>query len=426
MTNPPAHPLSFPDYRRFLLARMCGVLAQSLMVVVIGWQAYETARGAMGMSIKEASFQLGMIGLAQFLPLFLLSPITGLAADKFERRRIGQIAMGLDGVTAAMLAWATWHGQMSLPLLYLASIMHGAVRGFIGPALSSLAPNLVPRDVLPRAIAFSSTNWQIARIAGPVVAGFAYAAAPALPYFLAVMMLGAALIALHVMAPVPQDRITSKASPFRLMAEGFDYVWHNKMLLGCITLDLFAVLLGGATAMLPAFARDLLHVGASGLGLMRAAPAVGAVLAGLILSQHPIKRNVGVNMLLAVGVYGLATALFGLSTTLWFSLAMLAVLGAADMVSVFIRATLEQLFTPDDKRGRVMAIAGVFISASNELGEAESGLLAALVGPVIAVVAGGIGAIAITMLWARLFPVIRTTKSFDAPASTAIEREAVT
>ncbi len=412
---PAPHPLSFPGFRLFWLTRFCAVFAQNMMVVVIGWQAYETARGSLGLSINAASFQLGMIGVVQFLPLFLLSPITGLVADMFDRRRIGQIALGVDGIAAGLLCWASWRGVVALPLLYVAAAMHGTVRGFIGPALSSLAPNLVPRESLPRAIAINSIAWQLASVGGPVIGGFAYAIAPALPYGAAVAMLVAALIALHIMAPVPQERGTSTASPFRQIAEGFEYVWHHKMLLGCISLDLFAVLLGGATAMLPAYARDILHLGPSGLGLLRAAPGLGAAVTSVVLAQWPIKYGVGNKMLAAVGVFGAVTAIFGLSHALWLSLPMLFILGCADMVSVFVRGALAQLYTPDEMRGRVSAISGLFISASNELGEAESGLLAAAVGPIAAVVAGGIGAIAITLLWSRLFPELRAAKTFEPP-----------
>ncbi len=420
MTNAAPHPLSFPDYRRFWVSRLCAVFAQNMMVVVIGWQAYETARGSLGYGIKEASFQLGLIGLTQFLPLMLLSPITGLVADHFDRRRIAQVALGVDGLTAAVLCWASAHNGVTLPLLYIASAAHGTVRGFIGPALSSLGPNLVPRESLPRAIATGSIAWQLGSVGGPVLGGIAYARAPDLPYAVAVVMIGITLVALHMMRRVPQERAAVTTSPFAMIADGFSYVWHHKMLLGCISLDLFAVLFGGATAMLPAYARDILHVGAGGLGLLRAAPAIGAAATALVLTQYPVREAVGVKMLAAVGAFGLATALFGLSRSLWLSLPVLMILGCADMVSVFIRGSLIQLHTPDAMRGRVNAISGLFISASNELGEAESGLLAAAIGPVAAVVAGGLAAIAVTLLWARWFPEMRAARNFDPPVKEAL------
>jgi MFS family permease len=425
MTTP--HPLSFPDYRCYWLSRLCAVFAQNMMIVVIGWQAYETARSVLGMSIKEASFQLGLIGLVQFLPLMLLSPVTGLVADRFDRRRVAQLAIGTDGLIALMLLVASARGFVTLPLLFLASALHGAVRGFVGPALSSLSANLIPRDVLPRAIAIGSVAWQLASILGPVLGGMLFAFAPYVPYAAAVVLIAVTLLSLELIRYRSQERVVRTESPIALLQEGFSYVWAHKMLLGCISLDLFAVLFGGATAMLPAFARDIFHVGASGLGLMRAAPGAGAVIVALILAQHPIRNNVGVIMLAAVGVFGVATALFGLSHSLWLALPCLAVLGAADGVSVFIRSTLMQLHTPDAMRGRVSAISGLFISASNELGEAESGVLSAAIGPVAAVVAGGVGAIIVTLAWGKLFPEIRAAKSFETQVKFETQaKEAVT
>ncbi len=387
-----------------------------MMVVVIGWQAYETARGPLGLGIKAASFQLGLIGLAQFLPLMLLSPITGLVADRLDRRRVAQMATGVDGLIAIMLMMASARGGITLPLLFFASALHGAVRSFIGPALSALGPNLVPREVLPRAIAMGSIAWQLGSVFGPVLGGIAFATAPAVPYALGVVMICIALICLQLISYPSLERVLERESHAALLTDGFRYVWAHKMLLGCISLDLFAVLFGGATAMLPAFARDIFHVGASGLGLMRAAPGAGALLAALYLSQRPLGNRVGMKMLASVGVYGFATALFGLSHSLVVALPCLAVLGCADGVSVFIRSTLIQLHTPDEMRGRVSAISGLFISASNELGEAESGLASAAFGPVTAVVAGGIGAIVVTLAWGKLFPEIGAAQSFDVPA----------
>lgn len=413
--SPALAPLAYRDFRFYWCARLMGMLAQNMMVVVIGWQAYELARSHYGLSINAASFVLGLIGLAQFTPMFILSPFAGLLADSFERRRIAQIAWGLDTLAALGLCVATYTGVLALSLLFIVAIVHGVVRTFTGPALASLAPNLVPRDVFPRAVAINSISVQLASIGGPVLGGFIYALAPALPYGLSFILLAAASLSLHTLSFIPQEKSQSDESPFVKIRQGFRYVWGHKMLLGCISLDLFAVLLGGATAMLPAFARDILHVGASGLGLMRAAPGVGGALIAFILVRHPIKESVGVKMLVAVGIYGLATVIFGLSHWLVLSLAMLVIIGGADMVSVFIRNTLNALYTPDDMRGRVSAISGLFISASNELGEAESGLLAAAIGPVAAVVAGGIGAIAITAAWFKLFPDIPNTRNFTPP-----------
>ena len=424
MTQPiqqPKSPLAYRDYRLYLISRFAAVLAQNMVIVVIGWQAYEVSRSHYGMSINAASFQLGLIGLAQFLPLFLLTPFVGLVADRFDRRRIGQLSLGLDSCIALLFAVATAHDAITLPLLYIGSVLHGIVRAFMAPAMSSLGPNLVPAEVLPRAIATGSIAWQTGSISGPMLGGLIFAISAPLPYALAAAFILIAVVTLQIMKPVPQSRAGHKDSPFAMIADGFNYVKHHKLLLGCISLDLFAVLLGGATAMLPAYARDILHVGASGLGVLRAAPAVGAALTAFLLAWRPIKYDVGTKMLIAVGVFGLATAIFGLSHNIYLSFTALFILGVSDMVSVFIRTSLIQLHTPDAMRGRVGAISSLFISASNELGEAESGLLAALVGPVIAVVGGGIGAIAITLLWARVFPQLREAKTFATPKLESIQ-----
>jgi len=411
----PKHPLAYRDFRIFWVTRFCAVLAQNAMVIVIGWQAYDSARTHYGMNVKEASFQLGLIGLAQFLPLLLLTPITGWVADHVSRRLVACSALGLDLVNALALGWLSQHGAITLPVLFAVAALHGVVRAFIGPSLSALAANIVPKSILPRAIAINSIAWQTGSIAGPAISGFLYAAGAPLPYWVAAIMFAVAIIGLMVMKPISQTAQSSAAHPLRQMAEGFSYVRRHRVLLGCISLDLFAVLFGGATALIPAYARDILHVGASGFGLMRAAPGAGAALTALFLSARPISSDVGNKMLIAVGVYGLVTVIFGISHLLWLSLVMLFILGVADMVSVYIRGSLVQLHTPDQMRGRVSAISGLFISASNELGEAESGLLAAVIGPMIAVVGGGIAAIGLTLLWSRVFPELPAARSFAAP-----------
>ncbi len=288
-------------------------------------------------------------------------------------------------------------------------------RAFAGPALGALAPNLVPRAILPNAIALSSIAWQSGTIMGPAVGGYLYAVSPATPYEASAALFAIALVGLFRIAPVQRPTIEGGASPWTQIVDGLHYVRKNRLVLGAISLDLFAVLLGGATAMLPIFARDILHAGPEGLGHLRAAPAVGATLTAAWFAFRPLKSNVGVKMLLAVAVFGAATVVFGFSRNMLLSLACLALLGAADMFSVYVRQSLIQLYTPDAMRGRVGAVSTLFISASNELGEAESGFLAALVGPVVAVVAGGIGAVVVVMLWAWRFPELRLARSFDAP-----------
>ena len=358
-----------------------------------------------------------MIGLLQFLPLFLTTPITGLVADRFDRRWIARLTVALQFACALVLGLVTEAGEMTLPVLFGVAVALGIARAFAGPAFSALAPNLVPQDSLPTAIALSSISWQVGTIIGPAVGGYAYKFAPEAPYFLATALFALALIAMFTIGKVPRANMVGSAHPLRRIADGLGYVWQNKMVLGTITLDLFAVFLAGTTALLPIYAHDILHVDAGGLSMLAAAPAVGASVVALIFSVRPLKHNVGPMMLIAVLIYGSATVVFGLSTWLPLSLAALGIAGAADMFSVYIRQSLIQLYTPDEMRGRVGAVSQLTISASNELGEAESGFLAALVGPIGAVLIGGGGAIAVTILWTYLFPVIRKAKTFDPPTT---------
>ena len=408
----PTAPLQIPDFRRLIVARFLIVIATISMVVLIGYQAYDIARADYGMSEAEAAFQLGLLGLAQFIPIFLLTPLAGVAADRFDRRVVVASANAVDGVLAAVLALFTWNDWLTLPILFCLAAGHGGVRAFMGPALSSLAPNIVPPRLLPRAIATSSVAFTIGNITGPALGGFLFAASSALPHALSALLLAGCTLLMLSIRPVRAVQDGPPAHPIRQMAEGLKFTWSERFLLGCVSLDLFAVLLAGATAMLPVFARDILHVGPEGLGLMRGAPAAGAGLVALWLSFKPIEHNVGAKMLWGVAAYGAATIGFGLSREFYLSLAFLSLLGAADMVSVFIRNSLVQLNTPDRMRGRVSSISGLAISASNELGEMQSGLAAAILGVTGAVVFGGAGAIIITALWAWIFPELRWAKTF--------------
>ena len=409
-------PFAYPDFRYYWVSRLTATLAQMMMVVIIGWQVYDVARRA-GMAQREAALQLGLIGVVQFVPLLLLTLIVGWAADRLDRRWIARLSVLLQGSCAALLAVATRHDGVTLPLLFLVAGLLGVARAFSQPALQALAPNLVPAAVLPAAIAVGSLAWQAGEIIGPAAGGFLYAVHPWVPYAVSTLLFLLSFLGLMQIGPVPRSAIEGSSSPWSQMIDGLRYVRQNRLVLGAISLDLFAVLLGGATAMLPIFARDILHVGAQGMGLLRMAPAVGAVAVGIWFSIRPLKNDVGSKMLLAVIVFGAATVVFGLSRSMPLSLACLAVLGAADMLSVFVRQTLIQLYTPDAMRGRVGAVSTLFISGSNELGEAESGLLAAAIGPVAGVIGGGIGAILVTLLWARWFPEIRRARTFDPPAT---------
>ncbi len=388
------------------------------MVVIIGYQLYDVARSDYGMGIAEASFQLGLFGLAQFIPLFLLTPVAGLVADRFDRRKIAALATSIDLLIAVALAVATRSDQLTLPLLFVLAACHGAARVFVGPAISAIAPTIVPAALLPRAVAYNSFSWQAGAIAGPALGGLLFGADAALPYWIAVALLALSAIAILSLKRLPATNINRDLHPVRQIIQGMSYVWNERFLLGCVSLDLFAVILGGATALLPVFARDILFidgqpVGADGLGLMRAAPGVGAALVAIFLSVKPIQRNVGTKMLWAVAAFGAATIAFGLSRNFALSLGVLALLGAADMVSVFVRSTLIQLNTPDEMRGRVSSISGLAISASNELGEMQSGIAAALLGATGAVVFGGVGAIVVTVLWAWKYPELRNARTFS-------------
>ncbi|MES2700281.1 MAG: MFS transporter, partial [Pseudomonadota bacterium] len=360
----------------------------------------------------RAAFMLGLLGAAQFVPLAILTPLAGVAADRFDRRYVVLCANLVDCLIALAIGAATWLDALTLPLLFALAATHGAARVFNGPALAAIAPNIVPATLLPRAIALSSIAWQVGSVAGPAIGGLLFGYSESAPYFLAAGLLLASAMLIMSIRPVKATHVGGPAHPFRQVIDGFRFVRGNRFLLGCITLDLFAVLLGGATAMLPVFARDVLHVGAAGLGIMRGAPAIGAALVAAYLSWRPLANNVGTKMLWAVVAFGIATIAFGLSRNFAFSLLCLSVLGAADMISVFIRTSLVQLYTPDHTRGRVSAISGLAISASNELGELQSGLVAALIGATGAVVFGGVGAIFVTALWAVIFPELRRAKTF--------------
>ncbi|MGL3821114.1 MFS transporter [Sphingopyxis sp. R3-92] len=409
----PPSPLSFVDYRYFWLARFTAVMATMAMVVVIGYQLYDTARSDYGMSIREASFQLGLLGLFQFVPLAILTPVAGWVADRFERRSVAIFSNSIDIVIAAMLGWFTWIDGLTLPLLFGLAALHGVARVFSGPAMSAIAPNIVPPAVLPRAIAMSSIAWQSASVIGPAAGGLIYAVHPTSVYIFSAAMLAISALTISRVRPVQPPPAEVRRHPLREMLDGLQFTWRERFLLGTITLDLFAVILSGATAMLPVYARDILQTGPEGLGFLRAAPALGAAVVALGLAFRPIERNVGVKMLWAVAVFGAVTVGFGLSTNFALSLGLLAIMGAADMFSVFVRGTLIQLNTPDHMRGRVSAVSGLAISASNELGEMRAGSMAAAMGPVGAVVFGGAAAIGVTALWAWLFPELRRAKTFE-------------
>lgn len=408
-------PLQLADFRAFWAARLFATIGGMMMVIVIGWQVYDIARQTM--PLREAALLLGFIGLVQFLPLLVLSLFIGVIADRIDRRHIARSALALEVLCAAALAALAITDSITIPALFIVAALLGVGRALAGPSLAALAPNLVPRALLPSAIALNSIAWQVGAVMGPPLGAFLYAVSATTAYASATVMFTVALIALFRIGPVPRPA-PSKISPWRSLVEGLGYVRHNRIVLGAISLDLFAVLLGGATAMLPLYARDVLNVGVEGLGPLRAAPALGAAITALGLALRPLTRNVGPVMFVCVGLFGVSTVVFGLSRDMPVSLAALTVLGAADMISVYVRSSLIQLHTPDDKRGRVSSVSGLFISASNELGEFRSGMTAAWVGPVESVVVGGVGAIIITGFWAWRFPALRRADRFDTAQAT--------
>jgi MFS family permease len=405
-------PFAYPAWRFFIAARLLGTLGGNILAVVIGWQVYDLAR--LTRDVGEAAFLLGMVGLAQFLPVFLLTLVVGAIADRVDRRWLARGALAFDALLAVILALLSLYGNTALWPLFAVAVGLGVARAFAGPSLSALGPNLVPADVLPKAIAWSSIAFQSGAIAGPAAGGLLYDLAAPLPYWVAAALFSAAVLALFAVGPVPMPQ-GSGAKGSALVKEGLSYVRGNPIVLGAISLDLAAVILAGATAMLPIYARDILAVGPGGLGLMRAAPAAGAAMVALILAFRPLGDRVGAKMFGSVALFALFTIVFGLSTLLWLSVLALFVMGATDMVSVYVRSSLIQLHTPDAMRGRVSAVSLLFISASNELGEFRAGTMAALIGAVPATVIGGALALLVTLLWARLFPVLWQADRLDVP-----------
>lgn len=393
------------DYTIFIVGRFFGSLGTSSQAVIIAWEVYEVARRTA--SVPEAAFAVGMIGLAQFLPLFALTLTAGETADRHDRRAILVLCMlGQLAIAAFLAAHSTFFSAGVWPI-FAAAAAFGCIRAFYAPASQSLGPMLVPVELLPRAIATNALVFQTAAILGPAVGGLLCAIAPSVGYAVCVGFYLLAGICLSLIRGNTKPNFTPGRSRVELIREGLGYVWSNKIVLGAVSLDLFAVLLGGATALLPVFAKDVLHVGPQGFGVLRSAPAVGAMVMAAYLAARPIRTQAGLKMFLAVTAFGALTVLFAFSRSFPLSVGVLALLGAADMISVFTRQSLVQIVTPDIMRGRVSAVSSVFIGASNELGEFETGIVARLIGPVAAVAFGGFASIGVTVLWARLFPALR-------------------
>jgi MFS family permease len=388
----------------FFLARGLSRFCYQIAAVAVGWQVY---------ALTNSALDLGLLGLVQFTPTAILLFAAGHAADRYNRGRLAQFAQIAAALTAAFLAWGSFAGWLSVPEIFAAVAVFGAATAFENPAVAAMLPLVTPEGTLQRATALSSSAAQFATIIGPAVGGLAYIAGPAVPY---AIIAGFWLLAAILNGAIRlQQRLGTAKEPPTLAAlfAGVGFVRRNPAILGTISLDLFAVLFGGVTALLPIYARDILHTGPWGLGILRGAPAVGALLMATTLAHHPISRRVGIRMFQAVIVFGLATVVFALSHWLWLSLLALVILGAADMISVVIRLSLVQLRTPDQMRGRVGAVNYLFINASGQLGEFESGATAALFGAVPAAVLGGIGTIAVALLWMKLFPTLRDVERLE-------------
>ncbi len=371
--------------------------------MAVGWQVYALTRSA---------FALGMVGLVQFMPTALLVLVAGHAADHFDRQRVVQVCQFVEGLAALFLAWGSYAGWLNTSEIFAAVTVFGTARAFEAPASGALLTGVTPAGMLQKGTALSSAAFQLAVISGPALGGLAYAVSPGVPYTLMAFMWLAGGI---LNGSIVLDRPVTPKEPATLdtVFAGVRFVRDHPTMLGTISLDLFAVLLGGATALLPIYARDILHTGPWGLGVLRGAPAVGALLMTGVLARHAIRRRMGIRMFQAVIIFGVATVVFALSHSLWLSLLALTVMGAADMVSVVIRVSVVQLGTPDEMRGRVGAVNSLFINASNQLGEFESGITAALLGTVPAAALGGVGTIAVALLWMELFPALRHVERME-------------
>ena len=401
MTDP-GRPFSHPSFRLFWFGRVLSSLAFQMSAVALGWLVYARTNSASS---------LGLVGLCQFVPMVCLTFLVGHVADRYDRRLVVSLCQLVEGVTLVVLCLAEVGGWLGIPGIFAAVALLGGARAFEGPTLSALLPSVVPADVLPSAVAMSSTAMQTAAIIGPAMGGLLYASGPAVPFACAAVSFLAAGLCVR---SLQIERRVSAKEPVTLASvfSGLRFIWQRPIVLGTISLDLAAVLLGGATALLPIYARDILHTGPWGLGLLRLSPALGALTIGAGLSYVPLRRRVGMTMFAAVLVFGLATLVFALSSNIVLSMLALVVLGGSDNISVVIRTSLVQLSTPQEMLGRVSAVNSLFIGTSNQLGEFESGMTAALFGAMPAAALGGLGTIAVVFVWMALFPELRRADSF--------------
>lgn len=396
------HVLRNRNFSFYLAARVLGTLAVQMQSVAIGWQVYQ---------ITGSLFALGLIGLAQFAPFLLLILIAGHAADRYNRRTIIMLCLATQLLCGLLLLAFTWSGTRVVWPVYAVLVLFGSARAFMMPATQAVLRNMVPTDSFSQAVALSSSAFHVAVIVGPVLGGLLYLAGPSTVYLVAAALLVLSVLLMSRTHAAPQA-VSAEPASWHTVLEGLRFVWSRPIMLGAISLDLFAVLFGGATALLPAYAHDVLQIGPTGLGWLRTAPGVGAALCSVVLAFHPIRRRVGAWMFGGVAVFGLATIALGLTDNFAIALAALFLLGAGDMVSVYVRHLLVQFETPDEIRGRVSAVNAVFIGASNELGEFESGLTAGWFGLVRAILFGGAATLAVTAIWIFKFPVLSRMDKF--------------
>ncbi len=405
MFNPrdPEKAFHYPGYRLFWFGVLATSFSAQIMAVAVAWQVYDMTGNPL---------YLGLIGLAQFLPSLLLVLLTGWVSDRFSRRGVMAVSVLLEAGCAAALLWFVLSGFSQVGPIFIVLVLLGISRAFLSPARASLAPNLVPKKALANAIAINATAWQAAGVIGPAAGGLLYGISPETAYGAA---LGLAIVSLFLLLRIakPERPRTPGATSVATLLAGFGYVWRQKVVLGAISLDLFAVLLGGAVALLPVYARDILDVGPWGLGLLRAAPGVGAILVALIMTRFPVRDHAGKVLLWFVAAFGFFTVIFGFSTSIWVAVPALLLVGATDMVSVVIRETLLQLWTPDALRGRVNAVNSVFLGASNELGEFRAGVMAFWIGAVGAVTLGGLATMGVAAGWRLLFPEMAKIRKLD-------------
>jgi MFS family permease len=389
------------NYIPYAISRVMSAMGFQGIGIAMGWLVYDQTHSA---------FYLGLIGLCQFLPMVVLTLVVGQVADRYDRRRIALIAQTVKAIVAIVLTWAIWKGELSVPMLFASVVVLGAAQSFEQPTMQSLVPSIVPPSALQQALSVTTALFQTATIIGPAVGGVAYGFAPLLPFMLSSVMFVVAGVCVMSIKTV---RGGYNRGPVTLQSAfaGVSFIFKRPVMLGVISLDLFAVLLGGTTALLPIFARDILAAGPWALGMLRSSSAIGAVLMSIYVARNPLKSGIGMKMLLAVGVFGIATIFFALSSNITVSIIALAVLGAADTISMVVRITLVQLLTPDEMRGRVNAVNSLFVGTSNQLGEFYSGTLAGFVGPVSAGVIGGVSTIVVVLLWMRMFPDLRRVKT---------------